>query len=143
MLLCIFFLTSWVVYVDNLVNVVVIISCLKHSELKTSLLRQKLCMIESNYSSGKNILWDDFIITIMIGNYLLYWYYIYTVLQYIPLQSGLVLQIMQYLNQQGWNFKTMYYIIYYLKTIKCYNDNIITLLQKLDYFIDVTGYSYH
>lgn len=53
MLLCIFFLTSWVVYVDNLVNVVVIISCLKHSELKTSLLRQKLCMIESNYSSGK------------------------------------------------------------------------------------------
>lgn len=91
----------------------------------------------------KNILWDDFIITIMIGNYLLYWYYIYTVLRYIPLQSGLVLQIMQYLNQQGWNFKTMYYIIYHLKTIKCYNDNIITLLQKLDYFIDVTGYSYH
>lgn len=130
MLLCIFFLTSWVVYVDNLVNVVVIISCLKHSELKTSLLRQKLCMI---ILVEKNILWDDFIITIMIGNYLLYWYYIYTVLQYIPLQSGLVLQIMQYLNQQGWNFKTMYYIIYHLKTIKCYNDNIITLLQKLDY----------
>lgn len=53
MLLCIFCLISWVVYVDNSVNVVVIISCLKHSELKTSLLRQKLCMIESNYSSGK------------------------------------------------------------------------------------------
>lgn len=60
MLLCIFFLTSWVVYIDNLVNVVVIISCLKHSELKTSLLRQKLCMIESNYSSGKKYIMGRF-----------------------------------------------------------------------------------
>lgn len=85
----------------------VIISCLKHSELKTSLLRQKLCMIESNYSSGKKYIMG------WIHNHnndrqLLYNCIDITFtqfLQYIPLQSGLVLQIMQFAISESTRLK--------------------------------------